>query len=167
MNGYTYGDDNPITKTDPDGKWVWLVINAGFAIYDGYKAYKAGKNKKQIAWAVASNFIGIGHVKCVYRATKIIRNINHPVTTTKKVGSALKNDKYHNFSNIVDNYARYGTKFKIRGGDKRYRTLYQVKGSYNGKKGIFEWIIDPKKGMTHRLFIAGGKITGKPNQRVK
>ncbi|MDD1504426.1 RHS repeat-associated core domain-containing protein [Lysinibacillus sp. CNPSo 3705] len=29
MNGYTYGDDNPITKTDPDGKWVWVVVNAG------------------------------------------------------------------------------------------------------------------------------------------
>ncbi|MFJ6207374.1 polymorphic toxin-type HINT domain-containing protein [Lysinibacillus sp. NPDC092081] len=70
MNGYTYGDDNPVMKTDPDGKWVWLVINAGFAIYDGYKAYKSGKNKKQIAWAVASNFFPLGKVKRVFRAVK-------------------------------------------------------------------------------------------------
>ncbi|MEK5332836.1 hypothetical protein NSQ74_15375 [Lysinibacillus sp. FSL W8-0992] len=73
MNGDTYGDDNPIMKTDPDGKWVWIAINAGFAIYDGYKAYKSGKNKKQIAWAVASNFIGIGKVKRVYRAAKFTK----------------------------------------------------------------------------------------------
>ncbi|MFJ6207364.1 polymorphic toxin-type HINT domain-containing protein [Lysinibacillus sp. NPDC092081] len=73
MNGYTYGDDIPITKTDPDGKWVWLVINAGFAIYDGYKAYKAGKNKKQIAWAVASNFLPMGKVKRVFRAVKFAK----------------------------------------------------------------------------------------------
>ncbi|MGE7998693.1 polymorphic toxin-type HINT domain-containing protein [Lysinibacillus sp. NPDC093190] len=79
MNGYTYGDDNPITKTDPDGKWVWLVINAGFAIYDGYKAYKAGKNKKQIAWAVASNFLPIGKVKRLYRATKITKGVGKTV----------------------------------------------------------------------------------------
>ena len=50
MNGYTYADDNPVMMTDPDGRWVWVAVNAGFAIYDGYKAYKAGKNKKQIAW---------------------------------------------------------------------------------------------------------------------
>lgn len=79
MNGYTYADDNPITKTDPDGKWVWLVINAGFAIYDGYKAYKAGKNKKQIAWAVASNFFPLGKVKRIYRATKITKGVGKTV----------------------------------------------------------------------------------------
>ncbi|MFJ3387782.1 RHS repeat-associated core domain-containing protein [Lysinibacillus sp. NPDC086135] len=55
----TYGDDNPITKTDPDGKRVWLVINAGFAAYDGYKV----------------NFIPIGKVKRVYRAVKIAKGL--------------------------------------------------------------------------------------------
>ena len=34
---------------DPDGHAPWLAINAGFAIYDGYKAYKAGKSKTGIA----------------------------------------------------------------------------------------------------------------------
>lgn len=97
MNGYTYGDNNPITKTDPDGKWVWLVINAGFAIYDGYKAYKAGKNKKQIAWAVASNYLGIGKIK---KATRIVKAINKgrtgkqvrlkEIANDPKVSSALR-----------------------------------------------------------------------------
>ncbi len=30
--------------TDPDGHAPWLVINAGFAAYDAYGAYKTGKS---------------------------------------------------------------------------------------------------------------------------
>jgi len=57
MNGYTYGDNNPVMNVDPDGHWVWIAVNAGFAAYDGYKAYKAGGNWKQVGWAVASNYV--------------------------------------------------------------------------------------------------------------
>ncbi|WP_413066561.1 RHS repeat domain-containing protein [Siminovitchia sp. 179-K 8D1 HS] len=56
QNGYTYANNNLVMMVDPDGKWFWLAVNAGFAAYDGYKAYRAGKSKKQIAWAVASGF---------------------------------------------------------------------------------------------------------------
>ena len=92
---------------------------------------------------------------------------NNRVVKSVRTGSAVKSDKYHSFSNIVDNYAGYSKKFRIRGGDGVKRQLYQLKGSYNGKKGIFEWIIDPNplKGVTHRRFIPGGRITGRPNQR--
>lgn len=47
------------------------------------------------------------------------------------------------------------------------RTLYQLEDSLNGKQGIFEWIVDskPAKGVTHRRFIEGVGITGKPNAR--
>ncbi|MGS2751513.1 RHS repeat-associated core domain-containing protein, partial [Bacillus zanthoxyli] len=57
QNGYTYGDNNPVMNVDPDGHWVWVAINAGFAAYDGYKAYKAGGNWKEVGWAVASNYV--------------------------------------------------------------------------------------------------------------
>ncbi|MCY8130359.1 Wall associated protein, partial [Bacillus spizizenii] len=56
QNGYAYGNNNPVMNVDPDGHWVWLVVNAGFAAYDGYKAYKSGKGWKGAAWAAASNF---------------------------------------------------------------------------------------------------------------
>ena len=91
--------------------------------------------------------------------------INNPVLDNVRSGSALKGDAQHAFNDIIDNYAGYATKFTIKGGDGVKRKLYQIKGSLNGKSGIFEWIVDPKKGVTHRRFIEGVGITGKPNAR--
>ncbi|PFK32901.1 S-layer protein [Bacillus cereus] len=95
--------------------------------------------------------------------------INNPVLDNIRTGSALKKDELHAFNNIIDNYVSYTSKFDIVGGDGVKRQLYQVEGSLNGKKGVFEWIVDPdpKKGVTHRRFIEGVGITGKPNARKK
>ncbi len=93
------------------------------------------------------------------------KSIKNKIVESKRSGSALKNDLHHSFNDIIDNYAGKAHEFKIKGGDKKTRTLYQIEGSLNGKKGIFEWIHDPEKGVTHRRFIPNGKITGKPNSR--
>ena len=82
---------------------------------------------------------------------------------SKRVGSATKTDKYHSFNDIIDNYAAKGKKFNIKGGDGISRKLYQVEGYLNGKNGVFEWIYENGKGVTHRRFIENGRITGKPN----
>ncbi len=66
MNGYTYGDNNPVMMTDSDGKWAWLVpvaiagavvaarFGAKYAIRYGAKyGKKAAKwtaNKAKDAW---------------------------------------------------------------------------------------------------------------------
>ncbi len=91
--------------------------------------------------------------------------ISNPVLNNLRTGSALKKDALHAFNDIIDNYASYAKKFNLTGGDGIIRQLYQIEGSLNGKSGIFEWIIDPNplKGVTHRRFIEGVKITGKPN----
>ncbi|EEK88490.1 RHS repeat domain-containing protein [Bacillus cereus] len=58
MNGYTYGDNNPVMKVDPDGHYaialaaagtnfwnpVGWVIAGGLAIYGGYQVYKFAKS---------------------------------------------------------------------------------------------------------------------------
>ena len=93
------------------------------------------------------------------------KNIQNPIVDSKRVGSATKTDSFHGFSDIIDNYAGQAQTFAIKGGDGRIRTLYQIKGSLNGKKGIFEWIHDSSVGVTHRRFIPNGKITGIPNAR--
>jgi len=73
QNGYTYANNNPVMMVDPDGHFVWMAINAGFAAYDGYKAFKKG------GWKAAAIAVGVGLVggvgfkagKVLYRAYKV------------------------------------------------------------------------------------------------
>ncbi len=94
----------------------------------------------------------------------------------KRVGKALKDDgvssiydrqgkvikefpgkaKSHGFPDVVDNYASQAKAFDIPNGK-----LYQLEGTYNGKTGRFEWIVQDNK-VTHRMFIEGGKTNGMP-----
>jgi len=73
------------------------------------------------------------------------------------------------FPDIVDNYVSMAQRFLLKGGDSVTRRLYQLSGTLNGEQGIFEWIVEPgsPNKVTHRRFIKGGKITGKPNQHPK
>ncbi|MEO3943964.1 RHS repeat-associated core domain-containing protein [Gorillibacterium sp. CAU 1737] len=100
-----------------------------------------------------------------YKGTGKVVEINNPVLDSVRTGSALKLDAQHAFNNIIDNYASSAQKFNLVGGDKVTRELYQIEGSFNGKKGVFEWIVDPDplKGVTHRRFIGDVGVTGKPN----
>lgn len=123
--------------------------------------------------------------------SKVIEELKGPVIDGKRVGSGKKVDevkpvwgrdekgkpfidkefphvsKEHGFSDVVDNYSRFAQKFPLVGGDDVKRELYQIKGSNNGGKGVFEWIIEPNGDMSHRRFIENGVITGKPNQIPK
>ena len=103
----------------------------------------------------------------VFSATEKIGfvEIKNPVLDNIRTGSALKTDSHHAFYDIVDNFAQQAEKFIIKSGDSIIRELYQIEGSLNGQQGIFEWIVDPRPnyGVTHRIFIKNGKITGRPN----
>jgi len=87
---------------------------------------------------------------------EINANIN-PVEGLPRVGSALKGDLYHKFPDIVDNYASIATQTQIPNA-----TLFQIKGSFNGVIGRFEWIVQNGE-VTHRFFVPGGSINGIPN----
>lgn len=93
------------------------------------------------------------------------KEIHNPVLDNPRTGSALKGDAQHAFNDIIDNYAGDATKFNIIGGDGVERSLYQIEGSLNGKQGVFEWIVDPVKGVTHRRYIEDVGVTGIPNAR--
>ena len=83
-------------------------------------------------------------------------SIQNDIIGLPRTGSALKNDSYHAFPDIVDNYAGDATKFSINNG-----SLYQLEGSLNGTSGRFEWIIQNGE-VTHRFFVEGGGINGIP-----
>ena len=74
------------------------------------------------------------------------------VSTLPRTGSALKQDAFHAFPDIVDHYATSGLKI-----DLGNATLYQVSGAYRGMEGRFEWIVQAGI-VRHRLFVNGGKL---------
>lgn len=40
-NGYSYADNSPVLKVDPDGTWAWIAVQAGYGAYTGYKTAKS------------------------------------------------------------------------------------------------------------------------------
>ena len=100
------------------------------------------------------------------------KGIDNSVLGKPRVGSANKlPDGQHGFNDIIDNYAGDAAKFEIptkgAGGEVvRVSELRQIEGSNNGVGGVFEWIVD-EGNVTHRRFIPGGQVTGRPNQIPK
>jgi|GEM_PF-2343862 len=81
---------------------------------------------------------------------------NNPLNNTQytqKVFEQMKSGDYHAFPKEVDNFAGIGTKTSIVGADNITRIKIELPGSYAGKKGHFEWIIEPTGGVNHRLFV--------------
>jgi len=68
---------------------------------------------------------------------------------------AIQLDAHHAFSDIVDNYAGLAQTVPVNNGTK-----YVLRGSLNGRNGVFEWIIDDSTGafpgqVSHRFFRIG------------
>jgi hypothetical protein len=79
----------------------------------------------------------------------------------KRTGSALKPDLYHKAAGFVSrSQLAKGQIFLIKGGDGVYRILLQTLGELNGKKGVFEFLLDPNGVVTHQLFKPGKVING-------
>ncbi|MGZ7151864.1 WXG100 family type VII secretion target [Bacillus sp. BC08] len=158
------------------------------------KIAKVGKGVKMTANAVetanTAKKVTVGE-NIGANSTKVIKELNGPVIDGKRVGSGKKVDKVkpiwgrdekgkpfiekefphvskeHGFSDVIDNYSRFAEEFPLVGGDGIKRELYQITGSNNGKKGVFEWIVEPHGDVSHRRFIENGVMTGKPNQIPK
>ena len=89
------------------------------------------------------------------------------ILSAERTGSGLKADASHSAASFLSEaQLERGTSFTIKGGDDVVREFLQTPGGMNGKSGIFEYILDPTKGVTHQRFIPGGGITGTPNQIV-
>lgn len=74
---------------------------------------------------------------------------------TDKVLEQMTWDDFHGFPDIVDNYGVNGKVSSLVGGDDIVRTKVTIEGTYKGKDGVFEYIIE-SDGVTcnHRTFVA-------------
>lgn len=105
--------------------------------------------------AVAAAAIEISKVSNVYVSKisgKIKKNPLSDIKYTSKVKMQMELGDNHSFPKIVDNYGSIGFKEKIVGGDGNLRTKISIPGSYNGKIGLFEYIIESDGTCNHRLF---------------
>ncbi|AQQ64089.1 hypothetical protein WHT_c34210 [Bacillus cereus] len=141
MNGYTYADNNPVMLTDPDGHFAWMVLNAGFAAYDGYQAYK--KN----GWKAAAVAVGVGLVggaaykgaKLAYNTFKYGKKLNFTNTT---VGNSVSNFRVNISLRQLHNRLgkagwnqdiTYRNGLQIRNFTKNGRKITTRNGSSNGE----------------------------------
>jgi hypothetical protein len=86
------------------------------------------------------------------------------VQSAEEVGSALKDDLYHNAAWWAsDNIASDGSVFRIVGGDGQPDWLIQAPGEVNDISGRFEWIVNDQGELEHQYFVKGGSINGIPN----
>ncbi|NEG81149.1 filamentous hemagglutinin [Pantoea agglomerans] len=98
--------------------------------------------------------------------TALKSSVVNKILEADRIGSGLKPDPTHRGASYLSREQLMdGKVFIIKGGDGIERKLLQAEGSFNDKKGIFEYIYDNKGNVTHQRFIEDGGITGTPNQR--
>jgi RHS repeat-associated protein len=172
INSYGYARGDPVNFADP------------FGLKDCPKGYVAVDDKtcyNQLAVlsiAVSGIFetaeIGmqaLGSVLRIHQATRVARSaagesaevagVASQIAGATRVGSALKGGVHHYAPSFLSADAMAaGEIFSVIGGDGTRRTLLQVLGGVNGKQGVFEYLLEAGKGVTHQRFKAGRIIDG-------
>ncbi|MEW6196684.1 MAG: RHS repeat-associated core domain-containing protein [Bacteroidota bacterium] len=71
---------------------------------------------------------------------------------TEKVTTQMEIGDLHSFPEVVKNFERYGKVSKIKGADNKIRQMLTIKGTYQNRKGQFEFIKDEEGNINHRFF---------------
>ncbi|MDY6013158.1 MAG: hypothetical protein SPJ33_09665, partial [Clostridium sp.] len=73
---------------------------------------------------------------------------------TEKVKKQATQADYHGFPESVDGFGACGKITNITGGDGIVRKQIEIPGSYMGKEGVFQYIIEADGvSCNHRLFV--------------
>jgi len=76
----------------------------------------------------------------------------HGTRYSDSVIMKMSRDKMHNFPHEVEAFESMGTKTLTKGGDGRMYERLEIRGSYQGRDGVFEFIKNNDNIITHRFF---------------
>jgi uncharacterized protein RhaS with RHS repeats len=176
---YGYAGQSPMMYTDPTGEVVPLLLGlavllAALLTPDAANApgecdllieptpfapYVNGINAGLSVTGIGAGYQALKSAAAAVTARSAAASALAKATP---IGSALKDDVFHRAATFARDFAvRNGKHFPLVGGDGVTRTLTQVLGRVNDVAGRFEYIVDAAGNLTHQLFIAGGRITGK------
>ncbi|AST06222.1 hypothetical protein AF2641_04685 [Anoxybacillus flavithermus] len=176
QNGYTYANNNPVMMVDPDGHFVWMVVNAGLAAYEGYKAYKAGKGWIGVTATVAMGVIGIGKLKAASKAVSFVKKINGNSLWSRRANHGYEIYQYVNGKKQVLKVGISGGRISKSG--KSYRATRQANKwakKYGGKyytrvvkknmtrQQALRW----EQGHVNRVARAGGVFQSRYHKRPR
>jgi RHS repeat-associated protein len=185
---FSYAKNNPLIYTDPTGRIVDIALDIGFIAFSAYELYKQPNVINAVALSLDIASAAVPFVTGAGRAFKAASTVDKTAdlaqlskevkTASKQTLNPLEGTRYtekvynqmrlnpktalpdnHAFPRIVDNYAGQGLVTPLKGGDGVIRTKVELQGTYNGRKGSFEWIIEGDRTINHRLFVPqrGGK----------
>ena len=109
--------------------------------------------KQEFAMGLITSIIPTGGGALKTLSALKVQNPLLNIIYSPKVIKQMTQDIYRGFPKSVDGFGHYGTTKKIFGNDGIERTLIEIPGTYNGKEGIFEFIIE-NDGIicNHRFF---------------
>ena len=157
---------DPITGKDANRgvAGFWLAVDVVTVLLPFTKLGKIGKGAKAAdvvddASDAAKGAKVVDKVDDVGDGAKVVRNrgnnISNPLENiqyTDKVKKQMKQGDFHSFPEAVDSFGSDGKITQIIGGDGIPRTKVEIQGSYKGKEGVFEYIIEPDNTVNHRFF---------------
>ena len=149
----------------PIGKGVGIVVKGTKKIVAVYKDAKSAEKAAEKAGAKleasrkvneTSGFKGFSEkTKSKYFENITNQNFFENAKYTSKVNAQIQKDNYHGFPKTIDELARKYGKTSVYTGSKDAvpRLKLEIEGSYNGKKGIFEYMRNADGTINHRLFV--------------
>ncbi len=157
VTGQNLVDGRTLTTTERSISLVGaLTLGLGSKVGKGLKAISK-YIKKPFMKLTEKLFKAASNHKILLRRADIRRVRNNPLKGTRYTEDLIKRmrnrvDLHHSFPKEIDNFSGLGKARMIRGGDGLMHKHIHLKGEYAGKKGQFEWIIDPFKEINHRYF---------------
>jgi RHS repeat-associated protein len=173
LNPYQFNRNNPVKYKDDDGKIGWDATVDVLSFSVSLKDFKDKPdliNTASLAWdsvALLPVILGgagvlkhaiphaVSVVKNTVKETKAAKDFFKNAEFSKKVLKQMKDgkDKLHSFPEMVNHMAtKYGKVTTKLGADGKKYNWLEMKGSYKGITGTFEYVKDSAGKINHRML---------------